>query len=117
MSNSIYQYIEPITTGDGTVIGYKVIKDKTYFSKRYNESISISTTDKPYDGATGAFDIDSFGWVFHDVVKRDKCFDSGNPCSNYQASMILSDILSSENRWVRSKTWFISTLIWGTFVK
>ena len=117
MSMSIYQYIEPITTGDGTVIGYQVIKDKTYFSKRYGKEVCIRKSDKPYDGATGAFDIDSFGWVFHDVLKRDKRFDDGSVCTNHQASMILSDILNSEGRWIRSKTWFISTLIWGTFVK
>jgi len=72
---------------------------------------------QPYDGATGAMDIDSFGWLFHDVLKRDKCFWDGSKCTNWQASQVLSDILKSEGRWFRSRTWFFSTLLWGTFVK
>ncbi len=117
MKESIYEYITQIKTGDGVVIGYRVIKAKAYFSKRYGRAVRIRTTDKPYDGATGAIDIDSFGWIFHDVLKRDKCFSDGSMCTNWQASQVLSDILKSEGRWFRSRTWFISTLLWGTFVK
>lgn len=117
MIESIYDYVDPIKTGDGLIIGYKVIRYKSYFSRRYQKRIEIKTTDKPYDGATGAFDIDSFGWLFHDVLKRDKKFSDGSKCSNWQASQVLSDILKSEGRWFRSKTWFLSTLAWGTFVK
>jgi len=117
MKESIYQYIKQIKTGAGVVIGYRVIKNKTYFSNRYLKSIEIKTTDKPYDGATGAMDINSFGWLFHDVLKRDKCFSGGSTCTNWQASQVLSDILKSEGRWFRARTWFFSTLLWGTFVK
>ena len=117
MKGSIYNYIEPIKTGDGDILGYVVIKNKTYYSARYNKKIDIRTTDKPYDGATGACDIDSFGWLFHDVLKRDKCFSDGSECTNLQASTVLNDILNSEGRWFRSKTWFLSTWLWGTFVK
>ena len=55
----------------------------------------------------------SFGWLYHDVLKRDKCFEDGSPCSNFQASMVLRDILASEGRYIRSSTWFISTLVYG----
>ena len=72
MKESIYEYIKKIETGDGDILGYIIIKNKTYYSDRYNKTVDIKTTDKPYDGATGAFDIDSFGWLFHDVLKRDK---------------------------------------------
>ena len=113
MSMSIYQYIEPIITGDGTVIGYQVIKDKTYFSKRYGKEVCIRKSDKPYDGATGAFDIDSFGWLFHDVLCRDGRFDDGSACTNLQASAVLGDILASEGRWFRRNSWFIATWLFG----
>ena len=117
MIESIYDYVVPITTGSDKIIGYRVIKDKTYWSRRYEKHVRILTTDKPYDGATGAFDIDSFGWLFHDVLKRDKKFSDGSTCTNWQASQILSDILKGEGRWFRASTWFLSTLLWGTIVK
>lgn len=113
MKESIYKYVEPIKTGSGVTLGYKVIKAKSYFSKRYNKEIEIKPTDKPYDGATGAMDINSFGWLFHDVLCRDGKFKDGTKCTNLQASMVLSDILDEEGRWVRSKTWFIATWLFG----
>lgn len=113
MKESIYDYIDPIKTGAGVVIGYKVIKDRVYFSKRYGKHVKIKTTDKPYDGATGAFDIDSFGWLFHDVLCREGCFSDGTKCNNWQTSQVLSDILRIEGRWFRSKTWFIATWLFG----
>lgn len=109
----IYDHIKRIKTGSGVVIGYQVIKDKYYFSDRYNEWVRIKTTDKPYDGATGARDINSFGWLFHDVLTRDGKFDSGALCTNWQASQVLSDILKSEGRWFRSKSWFVATWLFG----
>lgn len=113
MSESIYKYIEKIKTGSGVVIGYRVIKNRTYWSNRYGKHVDIKTTDKPYDGASGAFDIDSFSWLYHDVLCRDGCFRDGSKCNNLQASQILSDILSDEGRWFRSKTWFVATWLFG----
>lgn len=113
MNESIYDYIDKIKTGDGAVIGYRVIKNKSYFSKRYQKRVEIKTTDKPYDGATGAMDIDSFGWLFHDVLCRDGCFSNGSKCTNWQASQVLSDILKSEDRWFRSKSWLWATWLFG----
>ena len=113
MTESIYNYIEKIKTGSGEVIGYRVIKDKKYFSDRYNRWLKISTTDKPYDGATGAFDINSFGWLFHDVACRDGCFSDGTKLTNWQASKILGDILKGEGRWFRAKSWFAATWLFG----
>ena len=96
MRESIYDYIESIKSGAGVVLGYQVMKDKDYFSKRYQKHLKIKASDKPYDGASGAMDIDSFGWLFHDVACREGCFSDGTPCTNWQASKILSDILKSE---------------------
>jgi len=113
MKESIYDYIKKIKTGSGVVIGYRVIKHKSYFSKRYQKRVDIKITDKPYDGASGAKDINSFGWLFHDVLCRDGCFADGTKCTNWQASQVLSDILKSEGRWFRSKSWLWATWLFG----
>ena len=117
MKESIYDYIKRIKTGSGVVIGYRVIKHKSYFSKRYKKRVEINVGDDPYDGATGAKDINGFGWLFHDVLKRDKKFSDGSRCSNWQESCVLHDIHKSEGRWFRARSWFIGTLVWGSFVK
>jgi hypothetical protein len=109
----IYKHIEPITDGSGRVLGYQVIKDYHYFSPRYKKHVVARTTDKPYDGATGAIDINSYGWLIHDVLCRDGCFSDGSKCTNWQASTILSDILKSEGRWFRARSWFITTWLLG----
>ena len=113
MSESIYKYVKPILDGSGNVLGYKVKKKKSYYSFRYGKTLTIKPTDLPYDGATYAIDIDSFGWLFHDVACRDGCFDDGSKCTNWQASQILSDILKEEGRWFRSKTWLAATWLFG----
>lgn len=109
----IYEYVEPIRTGSGFVIGYQVIKSKSYFSKRYGKRVNIYTIDPPYDGATGACDIDSLGWVFHDVLCRDGVFADGSPCTNWQASKVLTDILKDDGFWFRARTWFAATWLFG----
>ena len=87
-----------------------------YKSERYDKYI---VCEKYFvsDGATGAYDIKSYGWLFHDKVKKTKKFNDGTECTNLQASHVLSDILEDEGRWFREHSWFISTLIWGTIVK
>lgn len=117
MKDSIYNYIIPIEAGDGSVIGYRVFKDKSYFSRRYGKRVDIKASDKPYDGATGAKDINSFSWLFHDVLKRDKRFSDGSECTNHQASTVLYDIMKAEGRWFRCHSWFLGTLLWGAIFK
>jgi len=91
-------------------------KEFTYHSPRYNKHITVA---KGYvsDGATGARDVDTSAWWCHDVVKQYDVFDDNSTCSNLQASYILYDILKSEGYWFRARSWFISTLAWGTVVK
>lgn len=99
-----------------TTFDYVVTNSVTYYCKRYNKFIEVKVSDI-FDGATGAMDIDCFGWLIHDVLKRDKCFQDGSKCSNLQASHILSDILKQQGYNIRARTWFITTLAWGTIVK
>ena len=98
------------------VCGYVVSDNIGYFSKRYQKWVICESGDKS-DGASGAKDIDSFGWIFHDDIKKYKKFENGTVCSNKQASYILYDILKEEGFWFRARSWFISTLAWGTVVK
>ena len=113
MQGTIYNYVRKVTTKEGVIIGYQVIKSKTYYSFRYSKCISIKLTDKYYDGATGAKDINSFSWLFHDVLCRDGTFDDKTTCTNWQASVVMRDILQEENRWFRANSWFLATWLFG----
>lgn len=93
---------------------YKYIRETTivYYSERYDKYVTVP---KGYasDGATGARDIESLSWWVHDKLCDFGLFDDGTPCNNLQASMILKDILKSEGRWFRARSWFIMTWLFG----
>jgi len=84
----------------------------TYHSKRYDKDVTVPRGYKS-DGATGAKDIKSLSWWVHDKLCDSGVFDDGSDCNNLQASMILSDILKSEGRWIRARTWFVATWLFG----
>ena len=96
-------------------------KDKPYllvtdisFMTRYGKSISITAAEGyRSDGATWAYDLNSKSWWFHDYLCDFGIFDDGSKCTNWQASMIIYDILKSEGKWFRARTWFLGTLIGG----
>lgn len=91
---------------------YTRFTDLKYYSKRYDKYVSVP---KGYqsDGATGAKDIDSNGWWVHDKLCGTGKFDDGTPCTNIQASLVLYDILKSEGRWFRARTWLAATWLFG----
>ena len=62
---SVYDYIE--IDDNAEKLKYTVIQSVRYHSKRYNKDI-IADVGFKSDGATGALDIDSFGWLFHDIL-------------------------------------------------
>lgn len=95
--------------------GYQVTKSFRYYSKRYDKWVHVDLGDHS-DGATYAKDIDSFGWLVHDDLKRVKLFEDGTVCTNLQASFILYDILLEEGYWFRARSWYSTTLLWGTIV-
>jgi hypothetical protein len=108
---SIFDNIKLVSNGDG---GYYYVIQKTmrYYSGRYDLWVVARTGDN-FDGATGAMDIDSRSWIFHDILCRDGVFEDGTICTNWQASMVMSDILASEGRWFRKVTWFAATWLMG----
>lgn len=109
---SIWNYVDKIKAGDGAVLGYTLKQNIAYYSLRYNQWIGAEAGDR-YDGATGAKDIDSFGWIFHDELCNDGKFESGVKCTNWQASHVLTDIMESEGYWFRTHTWFVATWLFG----
>ena len=84
-----------------------------YFSPRYEKTVTVP---KGYlsDGASGpASDIMSNAWWVHDVMCDTGKWDDGTPCTNWQASQVLHDILKSEGRWIRCLTWKWATFLFG----
>ena len=72
--------------------GYRLNEKITHDSKRYNQT-TTSYKDDFSDGATGAFDIFSEAWWHHDKLCNTGKWDSGDKCTNWQASMVLFDVL------------------------
>ena len=94
-------------------IKYLLLDRINYFSKRYSKWITCEQ-GMPSDGATGAKDLrNSRGFWIHDKLTRRGTFDDGSPCTAWQASRILSDILKTEGRWFRSRSWLGATFLFG----
>ena len=108
---SIFNHIKLTSNGNG---GYNYVMKTTlkYFSERYRRWV-VARKGDVFDGATGAIDIDSKGWIIHDVLCRDGVFEDGTKCTNLMASNVLSDILKDEGRWFRARTWFVATWLFG----
>ena len=93
-------------------IKYYNKKEIRYYSKRYKKWVTVAE-NYPSDGATFACDVYSDGWWVHDKLCDFGLFDDGTRCTNWQASMILSDILRSEGRWCRAIYWTPLTFLFG----
>lgn len=108
---SVFDLMTIRSNGKG---GFNYVMKETisYYSERYKRSVVAKAGDD-FDGATGAMDIDSRSWIFHDVLCRDGCFSDGTPCNNWQASQVLSDVLKEEGRWFRQYTWLLATWLFG----
>lgn len=96
----------------GKRVKYLCPETINYYSKRYKKYITV-LEGYPSDGASGAVDIDSTAWWVHDVLCDGGLFDDGSKCNNWQASMILRDILWREGFWFRSITWRPTTWWFG----
>jgi len=116
MKESVFNYVDIIYDEDSEILHYIVHTEYKYYSKRYNKWI-VAHVGMPTDGATGALDINSFSWLIHDKLKVRKTFEDGTKCSNWKASCVIYDILKRDGFWFRARSWYLSTLMWGTFVK
>jgi len=93
-------------------IKYYCAKEIRYYSERYDKWKTIPE-NYPSDGATFAEDIYSDSWWVHDGICDDGIWDDGTRITNWQASMVLRDILISEKRYIRSWRWFWATFLFG----
>jgi hypothetical protein len=91
---------------------YYCPKEIIYNSKRYGKTVIVPEGYES-DGATGAIDIWSNAWWVHDKLCDTGKWLDGTPCTNMQASTVLSDILRSEGRWIRAIYWWPATWLFG----
>lgn len=95
---------------------YRLLQEINYYSTRYHKWIMVPVGYES-DGATFAKDLacSSSFWV-HDRLTNDGTFYDGSPCTAHQASAVLYDILKDEGYWFRARSWYVATLIFGSWV-
>ncbi len=92
--------------------GYEVTERYKYYSKRYNRYLTIPLGFYS-DGATGAKDVDSNGWIIHDLICRYGVWDDGTKIDNWTASTVLADILWEDGFHFRALSWWFATYLFG----
>ena len=84
-----------------------------YHSPRYGKTVTVPI-GYPSDGASGpATDVVSKAWWVHDQLCTTWEWDDKTPVTAWQASSVLSDILKSEGRGIRARSWFLATWLFG----
>lgn len=84
----------------------------TWIDKKTGYAVTVPE-GYPSDGASGpAVDIYSNGWLFHDVLCDRGTWDNGIPCTPKDCSRVLKDVLNSEGRHIRARTWGFWTWAW-----
>jgi hypothetical protein len=91
---------------------FQAINTVTYFSKRYNRGITVEAGYKS-DGATGAWDVATDAWGFHDVLCDTGKWDDGSLVCNWVASTVLGDILWRDGHKFRAVYWWWATYLFG----
>lgn len=103
------RYLKAVKVGDG----YEVTKGGTYYSPRYNRHITISY-GMFSDGATSARDLkNTDAWIVHDAICRWAVWDDGTKITNWEASMVLADILWRDGYKFEATTWLWATFLFG----
>jgi hypothetical protein len=105
---------------------YVLGQDINYHSHRYNRNVYVPW-GRESDGATGAKDLKgpirclkngrpymaSLSWWVHDELCLLGMWKDGTKVTNWQASMVLRDILKSEGHGFRARTWTWATYLFG----
>ena len=106
---------------------YTLLQSIRYFSPRYKKWVRVPSGRKS-DGATGAKDLTgdvlcqkdngedflaSMSWWVHDELCLTTIWNDGTPVTNWQASMVLRDILKDEGYTFRARTWTWATFLFG----
>ena len=87
---------------------YTLLATIIWWEQRYHESVTVPP-GFPSDGATHAIDIASISWWIHDYLYTTHQWDSGRPCSPWQAAMTLHDVLKKEGYFWQAYTWPLAT--------
>jgi hypothetical protein len=103
---------ERLTFRDGTPCKYQCPRRIYFHSERYRKSIEVEH-GYPSDGATGAIDLDTYGWWVHDKMCDLGVWEDGSKITNRQASMVLHDILMADGHWFFARRWLIATWLFG----
>ena len=107
-----YQVLDPAHHGG---MKYRLLKAIHYYSFRYRKYI-LCKKGMLSDGATMATDLaESLSWWIHDELCESACFEGGTPCTAWQASMVLRDILFEEGHSLRARTWTWATFLFGSW--
>ena len=91
-------------------VRYVLLLPLVYVSPRYGKWVKLPPGYES-DGASGpAQDVCSVSWWVHDFMCETQRWGDGSPCSGWQRSMVLHDILLEEGRWFRAFTWSMATV-------
>lgn len=92
---------------------YILLQDIAWYSKRYKKWVRCKA-GMLSDGASGAMDIESYSWWYHDQLCNTGVWDDGTPCTNWQASQVISRILYEEWKYNPLKQPFrgIRAILW-----
>jgi len=92
---------------------YMLLCPASIYSKRYEKWVHLKA-GMLSDGATFARDLKgSWSWLGHDKLCNDCCWADGTPCTNWQASQFLDDILEAEEQGLEEVTWKWATFLFG----
>lgn len=86
-----------------------------FTSRRFSGKTLTLEGNETSDGATGAWDIESWAWWFHDLACKRPAWDDGTPITAWQAAMILNEILWWEGRTLRGFGWPAATFLMGCY--
>lgn len=96
----------------GKKVKYLCPKTIEYYSERYQKRVTVPQ-GYPSDGATGTWDLNTYAWWVHDVLCDKGTWEDGSKVTNWQASMVLYDILISDGHWFFARRWFAATWLFG----
>lgn len=91
---------------------YEALNTVSYYSPRYNRTVTVEKGFRS-DGATGARDVQTDGWGFHDVLCDRGTWDDGTRVDNWTASTVLGDVLWRDGRRFRAVYWWWVTYLFG----
>ena len=87
------------------------LTEKTYTCPQTGKTLT-RPAGYPSDGATGALDINSGYWKFHDVACDKAVWDDGTPMTAKDCSNIARNCLLHEGRPIRAKYIYWATYLW-----